>query len=93
MSTMGRSFIGAGSIYFKPADNSTPLLPVGNVCEFEFSFKEDKKELKNYLGGGNRNTISRISSITASLTAHDLTATTLAMALRGSTTALTSMTR
>ncbi|WBA79775.1 hypothetical protein [Endozoicomonas sp. GU-1] len=51
MSTMDRSFIGAGSIYLKPADDSAPLLPVGNVSEFKFSFEEDKKELKNYLGG------------------------------------------
>ena len=88
MSTMDRSFIGAGSIYLKPADGSAPLLPVGNVSEFKFSFEEDKKELKNYLGGGgNRNTISRISSISASLTAHDFTADNLAMALRGSATA------
>ncbi len=88
MSTVDRSFIGAGSIYLKPADDSAPLLPVGNVSEFKFSFEEDKKELKNYLGGGgNRNTISRISSISASLTAHDFTADNLAMALRGSATA------
>ncbi len=85
MSTTDRSFIGAGSIYIKPADNSAPLLPVGNVSQFQFSFEEDKKELKNYLGGGgNRNTLSRISSISASLTAHDFTAENLAMALRGS---------
>ncbi|WP_257286402.1 hypothetical protein [Endozoicomonas sp. SESOKO1] len=85
MSTVDRSFIGAGSIYLKPADDSAPLLPVGNVSEFKFSFEEDKKELKNYLGGGgNRNTISRISTISASLTATDFTASNLAMALRGS---------
>ena len=88
MSTTDRSFIGAGSIYLKPADGSAPLLPVGNVSEFKFSFEEDKKELKNYLGGGgNRNTLSRISGISASLTAHDFTAENLAMALRGSATA------
>ncbi len=88
MSTVDRSFIGAGSIYLKPADDSAPLLPVGNVSEFKFSFEEDKKELKNYLGGGgNRNTISRISGISASLTATDFTADNLAMALRGSVSA------
>ncbi len=87
MSTMDRSFIGAGSIYIKPADDSAPLLPVGNFSQFQFSFEEDKKELKNYLGGGgNRNTLSWISSISASLTAHDFTAENLAMALRGSAT-------
>ena len=37
MSTVDRSFIGAGSIYLKPADDSAPLLPVGNVSEFKFS--------------------------------------------------------
>ncbi|WP_419831230.1 hypothetical protein [Endozoicomonas atrinae] len=88
MSSVDRSFIGAGAIYLKPADGSAPLFPVGNVSQFQFSFEEDKKELKNYLGGGgNRNTISRISSISASLTAHDFTANNLSMALRGSVAA------
>ena len=90
MSTVDRSFIGAGSIYLQPADGSAPLLPVGNVSEFNFSFEEDRKELKNYLGGGgNRNTISRISSVTASVVAHDFTAANISLALRGSVTAAT----
>ena len=88
MSSVDRSFIGAGSVYIKPADGTAPLLTIGNVSEFRFSFEEDKKELKNFLGGGgNRNTISRISNITASLVAHDITAENLAMALRGSSSA------
>ena len=49
MSTVDRSFIGAGGIYFQPYDKSAPLLPLGNVSEFNFSFEEDRKELKNYL--------------------------------------------
>ena len=40
MSTMDRSFIGAGSIYIKPADDFAPMLPVGNVSQFQFSFEE-----------------------------------------------------
>ncbi len=88
MSTVDRSFIGAGSIYLQPHDKSAPLLPIGNVSEFNFSFEEDKKELKNYLGGGgNRNTISRISGITASVVAHDFTADNISLALRGSVSA------
>ena len=83
MSTVDRSFIGAGNIYFQPYDQSAPLLPLGNVSEFNFSFEEDRKELKNYLGGGNRNVITRVSNITASLVANDFTADNIALALRG----------
>ncbi len=95
MSTVDRSFIGAGSIHIQPHDQSAPLLPIGNVSEFTFSFEEDRKELKNYLGGGgNRNVISRVSGITASVVAHDFTASNISLALRGkvnqaSTTAIT----
>ncbi|MGI9276866.1 MAG: hypothetical protein ACR2PT_18720 [Endozoicomonas sp.] len=88
MSTIDRSFIGAGGIHIQPYDKSAPLLPVGNVSEFNFSFEEDRKELKNYLGGGgNRNVISRVSGITASLVAHDFTASNISLALRGTVTA------
>ncbi|WOG29888.1 hypothetical protein [Endozoicomonas sp. 8E] len=87
MSTIDRSFIGAGSIHIQPYDKSAPLLPIGNVSEFNFSFEEDRKELKNYLGGGgNRNVISRVSGITANLVAHDFTASNISLALRGSVT-------
>ncbi|WP_257287971.1 MULTISPECIES: hypothetical protein [unclassified Endozoicomonas] len=87
MSTIDRSFIGAGSIHIQPYDKSAPLLPIGNVSEFNFSFEEDRKELKNYLGGGgNRNVISRVSGITANLVAHDFTANIISLALRGSVT-------
>ncbi len=90
MSTIDRSFIGAGSIHIQPYDKSAPLLPIGNVSEFNFSFEEDRKELKNYLGGGgNRNVISRVSGITASLVAHDFTASNISLALRGSVTEAT----
>ncbi len=83
MSLQERSFIGAGQIHIQPYDKSAPLLPIGNVSEFTFSFEEDRKELKNYLGGGgNRNVLSRVSGVTASLNAHDFTPDNLALALR-----------
>ena len=65
MSTMDRSFIGAGSIYIKPADDSAPLMPVGNVSQFQFSFEEDKKDLKNYLGGGDYELIKSVIKVIA----------------------------
>lgn len=85
MSTIDRSFIGAGSIHLQPYDQTAPLLPIGNVSEFTFSFEEDRKELKNYLGGGgNRNVLSRVSSVTASIVANDFTADNISLALRAS---------
>ena len=42
MSTVDRSFIGAGSIHIQPYDQSAPLLPIGNISEFTFSFEEDR---------------------------------------------------
>ncbi len=88
--TVDRSFIGAGSLHLQPYDKSAPLMPMGNISEFSFSFEEEKKELKNYLGGGGvRNVVSRISGITGNITAHDFTPDNIARALRASVTATT----
>ncbi len=87
MSLVDHSFIGAGSVHIQPYDKSAPLLPMGNISEFAFSFEEEKKEQKNYLGGGGvRNVVSRISSITGSIKAHDFTPDNIALALRASLT-------
>ena len=87
MSVIDQSFIGAGSVYIQPYDKSAPLLPMGNISEFAFSFEEEKKEQKNYMGGGGvRNVVSRISNITGSIKAHDFTPDNIALALRASLT-------
>ena len=80
------SYMGKGIIYLGLYP-SGPLLPVGNCSALNVSITEDKKELPNYMdaGGGNRNEVSRIQSVNASITAHDLSPRNLAMALRGST--------
>ena len=79
------SFIGAGSVHIQPYDKSAPLLPMGNISEFAFSFEEEKKEQKNFLGGGGlRNVVSRISGITGSIKAHDFTPANIALALQAS---------
>lgn len=80
------SYIGKGILYLGLYP-SGPLLAVGNCSALNVAIAEDKKELPNYMdaGGGNRNEVSRIQSVTASITAHDLSPRNLAMALRGST--------
>ncbi len=83
------SFIGAGAVYIQPYDKSSPLLPMGNISEFAFSFEEEKKEQKNFLGGGGlRNVVSRISGVTGSIKAHDFTPENIALALRASLDAI-----
>ena len=85
MSLIDHSFIGAGGVHIQPYDKGSPLLPMGNISEFAFSFDEEKKEQKNFLGGGGlRNVVSRISGITGSIKAHDFTPENIALALRAS---------
>ena len=84
MAKQDRSYIGKGTIYLKALKAGTGLMPVGNCSALEISFEEDKKEQKDYtsVGGGNVNVVSRIDSVTGTLTALDLSADTLAPALR-----------
>lgn len=85
------SFIGAGVIYLELIGGATGLINIGNVSQLEYSFDEEKQEMRNFMnpGGGNANVVSKISSFTGSLTMHDYTAENLALALRGSITAVT----
>ena len=83
MAQVDRSFIGAGNVNIQPYDKSAPLLPMGNISEFTTSFDEEKKELKNYQGGGgNANVLTNISGITGNIKAHDFLAANIAKALR-----------
>ena len=84
MARQDRSYIGKGNIYLKRLSTSAGYFPVGNCSALEVSFEEDKKEQKDYtrIGGGNVNVVSRIDSVTGSLTAMDLSASSLAPALR-----------
>ena len=88
MARQDRSYIGKGNIYLKRLNGSTGFMAVGNCSALEISFEEDKKEQKDYtrIGGGNVNVVSRIDSVTGSMTAMDISASTLAPALRAGVT-------
>lgn len=90
MAKQDRSYIGKGTIYLKKLSASVGLLAVGNCSALEFSFEEDKKEQKDYtsVGGGNVNVVSRIDSMTGSMTALDLSAESLGPALRAGITSI-----
>lgn len=88
--TVDRSYIGKGTIYLREFGASNGLQPIGNVSALGVSFEEEKKTLKNYknASGGNANVLSSITGMTASLTMHDYSAENMALALRGSVTAI-----
>lgn len=80
-----KSYIGKGKVHLDGRF-------VGNVSVLDFTINEENIELTDYTnaGGGNYNSLRRIDSVEMSMTAHDLSAANLAVALFGSTSAVTS---
>jgi hypothetical protein len=70
------------------------LLPIGNVSKLALAVAEESKELLDYTspGGGTQNKIVRIKSIEAALTLHDVSPDNVALALRGTSSAVTTAT-
>jgi len=88
-----RSYIGKGKIYLKPYGSAEGFTAIGNASQLQANIAEDKKELLDYTsaGGGLVNSLVRISSVATSITVHDLSPENLAIALRGTTSATTSV--
>lgn len=84
------SYIGVGAVYLELLGSGGGLINVGNNSQLEYAFDEEKQELPNYMtpGGGNANVQSKISSFTGSMLLYDFTPENLAIALRGSVTAV-----
>lgn len=80
-----KSFLGKGSIYVEEIGSGNGLLPIGNCSNLDFAFNEDKKEQKDYeeAGGAVVDSVSRIDSVVASVTALSLDPKNVALALRG----------
>lgn len=84
--TRNRSFIGKGTIYVKERNSTTEgLLTLGNCSELSLAVNEEKQEQQDYenAGGGILNSVSRISSITSTVTALSVSPYNLALAMRG----------
>ena len=84
-----------GQIYLGVVSNGAltgKLSAIGNVDKLALSVAEDQKELLDYTsaGGGTQNKIIRIKSIDASITLRDISPDNLAIALRGTSAAITS---
>jgi len=82
-----KSYIGAGKLYMDGRF-------VGNVSDLTLNFEYETKELIDYTqgGGGTYNSLERISSSGFTFTFHDYSAENLAMALYGTSAAVTAAT-
>lgn len=84
LTTTTRSFIGKGTLY-AGLRTGGPNAPIGNCSALNLAITEDKKELTDFqsAGGGAKDTLSRVTSIEGSVTAHDFSPENLALVLRG----------
>lgn len=83
-----KSYIGKGIVYIE--DDSGRLVDVGNVTAFSYAATEEKKELKNFrtAGGGNYNSLSRVTAVNINLTMSDFSANNLSLGLFGAVSAV-----
>lgn len=88
-------FIGTGKIklalYNSGATFSArKFVDVGNASVFQYSFSEEKKELKNYQdpAGGTADSVTRVNTVDGQMDLRDFKPANLALALWGTTAAL-----
>ncbi|MDH5509563.1 MAG: hypothetical protein OEZ32_04330 [Nitrospinota bacterium] len=81
---------GRGEVSVAPYDGSAGLRMIGNCKEVKFSMEENKTSLPDYMnaGGGKLASSSVITGVMISIVMNDRTAKNLALAMRGSATAV-----
>jgi len=87
-----RSYIGKGSISVKQYGAAAGFMRIGNCSKLDLNFEEDVKDQLDYenAGGGLADTLSRIKNVTADLSAYSFSADNIALATRGTASAITS---
>lgn len=89
-----RSYIGKGTVYLQNRSSAAnPLFPIGNCSKVTDSIEIDTKELPDFEnpGGGTAAKVSRIKSMKTAIDMNSLSPENIALALRGSVTANTSV--
>jgi len=88
-------FIGTGKIKLALYSSGATFaarkfVDVGNASVFQYSFSEEKKELKNYQdpAGGTADSVTRVNTVDGQMDLRDFKASNLALALWGTTAAL-----
>lgn len=78
------SYVGKGSIYVRLKGSSAGFLPIGNCDNLEISIANNKIQQMDYqsAGGAVISTVSRISTVTASINCLSIDGKNLALAMR-----------
>jgi len=87
-----RSYIGKGSVSIKQYGAAAGLMRIGNCSKLDLNFEEEVKDQLDYenAGGGLADTESRIKNMTAELSAYSFSPSNIALATRGTSSAITS---
>lgn len=85
------SYLGSGMMHIREYGSSAPFVEVGNCSALAFSPQTETKELLDYTnpGGGQQNSVDRVTGVEMSYTFHDFSPDNLARALRGAATPAT----
>ncbi|KAB7767627.1 hypothetical protein [Xanthomonas maliensis] len=84
------SYLGSGELHLRKRGAAKPFRGVGNCSAFSFSPQTNRINLLDSTqpGGGNRNSVDRITEVQVSFTMHDFSAENFADVLRGSATSI-----
>lgn len=85
------SYIGSGRILARRRGSAEPYRELGNCSALTLGVETETKSLRDFRapGGGTYNQVDRITAVTLAVTAHDLSPENIALALYGSTEAVT----
>ncbi|HVT35713.1 MAG TPA: hypothetical protein VHE37_09015 [Nevskiaceae bacterium] len=91
MSEQKYTYVGKGKLAIGPYDDSGPKLHVGNCSKLELSVEQAESSVEDFTsaGGGEYDSIERITGVGASFTLYDLSPLNLARDLRGQTSEYT----
>ncbi|ASK90533.1 hypothetical protein KWH04_16535 [Xanthomonas campestris pv. trichodesmae] len=84
------SYLGSGELHLRKRGAAKPFRGVGNCSAFSFSPQTNRINLLDSTqpGGGNRNSVDRITEVQVSFTMHDFSAENFADVLRGTATTI-----
>lgn len=85
------SYIGSGRLLARVRGAATGLRELGNCSALSIGVEQETKKLRDFRapGGGTYSQVDRITGVTLAVTAHDLSPENLALALYGTTEAVT----
>lgn len=84
------AYIGSGRILGRKRGTNTPFREFGNCSALSMGVEQETKKLRDFraAGGGTYAQVDRITGVTLSVTAHDLSPDNIALALYGTTDAV-----